>query len=242
MASSPNSTSPFLSNSTLPPFTDESLMPGASRGRLLRIFCQLLILPLLLGTCTADGIAVDWHYYPSASQPCLESAVQVANCDESVVQSLNACICANGGNFLANAYKCIYSNDPGDIQTVYNTMILALAGSNLVTTSALTLTIQAVTTIMLSGSAQTTILASSALPPEVTTLTLHLVNSAGTSLSTATFTLASLVNTASASNPTTSSSATSASKRQIRVLQLLPLPAAVTEITVSQLELSSELV
>jgi len=60
---------------------------------------------------------------PSAAQPCLNLSYTKSGCPTVGTDAyLNACICANGGNFLALAATCVFSNDRTEIGAVYGAL------------------------------------------------------------------------------------------------------------------------
>jgi hypothetical protein len=79
-------------------------------------------LALLLNQASADAV-VDWHWYPSASQGCLQSAQNTVQCPSGDVPSFNGCVCRNGNGFLQNAAQCLGASDSGDLNTVFNVLV-----------------------------------------------------------------------------------------------------------------------
>ncbi|KAF2673769.1 MFS general substrate transporter [Microthyrium microscopicum] len=136
-----------------------------------------------------------------------ESAVQVANCNEDVVADFNACVCTNGGNFLANAYACINSNDPGDLSNVYSTMVGNCAYSN----TPVPYTLNQI--LALGGSASTTSKTTSTTAVAASTLSTSTTSSTSSSKSTSSSnkTSSTSPSSQSASTSTTGSAAASSS-------------------------------
>jgi hypothetical protein len=86
------------------------------------LFPFAIQLALLLSRASAD-IVVDWHYYPAASQTCLNNAQNAVKCPSGDVPSFNGCVCRNGNGFLQNAAQCLGSSDSGDLNGVYSVLV-----------------------------------------------------------------------------------------------------------------------
>jgi hypothetical protein len=79
-------------------------------------------LALLFNKASAD-LVVDWHWYPTASQGCLQTAQNSVQCPSGDVPSFNGCVCRNVNNFLQVAAQCLGMSDNGDLTTVYNVLV-----------------------------------------------------------------------------------------------------------------------
>ncbi|MBE3048281.1 hypothetical protein IMZ48_38415 [Candidatus Bathyarchaeota archaeon] len=87
-----------------------------------------LLLPLAL--LAAAKFQNDFSTYPSGAQDCLETASDESNCDGKTVDSMNACLCANGGGFLTLAAVCITISSPDDMSDVYSLLKVNCEGSD----------------------------------------------------------------------------------------------------------------
>jgi hypothetical protein len=97
-----------------------TLLPAMIFPKLVPLFA--IELALLFNKAAADAV-VDWHWYPTASQGCLQSAQNSVQCPSSDVPSFNGCVCRNGNNFLQEAAQCLGRSDNGDLTTVYNVLV-----------------------------------------------------------------------------------------------------------------------
>ncbi|MBE3049487.1 hypothetical protein IMZ48_44710 [Candidatus Bathyarchaeota archaeon] len=71
--------------------------------------------------------------YPPGAQDCLEHANTAAGCDGEVVETMNACLCSDGGKgggFLTIAAKCITKEDPRDMPGTYSALTKNCGGSD----------------------------------------------------------------------------------------------------------------
>lgn len=85
---------------------------------------QLLSIFLLLPSLISTQVEVTFSPYPTASQPCLNNAAYSSGCPlEGTLYAINSCLCSNGGNFASNAAACVGSDDPADLQEVWNVMV-----------------------------------------------------------------------------------------------------------------------
>ncbi len=75
----------------------------------------------MVAAAQADG-TIDFGFYPTGSQKCLDQAAATSKCQSSTVAATNSCLCRNGGNFITLAAACIGKSSPGDLKTVYSTM------------------------------------------------------------------------------------------------------------------------
>lgn len=90
---------------------------------------RIQFLSLLFLLPSALAFVSDFSFYPTNAQPCLNSASSTSKCTGSDAQSLNNCLCSNGGNFITNSAQCLGKSDKADVKAVYNTMADACATS-----------------------------------------------------------------------------------------------------------------
>ncbi|KAH7041108.1 uncharacterized protein B0I36DRAFT_312131 [Microdochium trichocladiopsis] len=77
----------------------------------------------------AAALKNDFSAYPQGSQACLYSAADSAACTGSTGAELNQCLCTNKGNFVYNTASCVAKDSPGDLNTVYATLVSNCQGT-----------------------------------------------------------------------------------------------------------------
>lgn len=64
----------------------------------------------------------DFGIYPSGTQGCLDDAATRSQCSGDNVQTMNSCLCSNGGDFVTNAAMCIGREIPVSLRATWQTM------------------------------------------------------------------------------------------------------------------------
>lgn len=85
---------------------------------------SVLIFLHLLSKAAAQ-VKPNFYFYPQAARPCLDQAGFTSRCEGKDTQSLNACLCGNGGNFITNTAICLGQNGRNELEDVYELMASA---------------------------------------------------------------------------------------------------------------------
>src|SRR5690554_7908162 len=95
-----------------------------------RLPTPLLAATVLFLSSAAARFPNEFSPYPARARTCLENADADSGCDGNTVPSMNACLCADGGNFLTNSARCIGQESPSDLRAVYSLLKINCDGSN----------------------------------------------------------------------------------------------------------------
>ncbi|SPO04826.1 uncharacterized protein DNG_07511 [Cephalotrichum gorgonifer] len=96
---------------------------------LIQLPTPLLAATLLLLSYASAKFTNDFSGYPSNSRPCLLSADADSGCDGDTVPLMNACLCSNTGDFLANSAQCIGKQAKDELHQTYNLLKINCDGS-----------------------------------------------------------------------------------------------------------------
>ncbi|CEJ92814.1 hypothetical protein VHEMI08444 [[Torrubiella] hemipterigena] len=86
-------------------------------------FAVLIFLHLF--SKAAAQVKPNFYFYPQAARACLDQAGFTSRCEGKDTQSLNACLCGNGGNFITNTAICLGQNGRNELEDVYELMASA---------------------------------------------------------------------------------------------------------------------
>ncbi|KAH7349659.1 hypothetical protein B0T11DRAFT_289661 [Plectosphaerella cucumerina] len=84
---------------------------------------------LLAAPLTTAQFKNDFSLYPGGTQGCLDDAATRSQCTGDDAQTMNTCLCNNGGNFINNAAICIGREAPSTLRIVWTTMSTSCSDS-----------------------------------------------------------------------------------------------------------------